>query len=86
MHTVMVISGGFVLLALLCLIGFARRGRPGVAKAALAFLPVWLIGSLVNLTVGVMTAGYTVMQELPILIPVFGAPAVVALLVRRWAV
>ena len=36
-----------------------------------------------NMTVGVVSAGYTVMQELPILVVIFGVPAAVAWLLGR---
>ena len=38
----------------------------------------WLIVSLVNMWVGVTKAGYSVRDELPILLVVFLVPAVVA--------
>ncbi|MEO0323664.1 MAG: hypothetical protein AAF447_11960, partial [Myxococcota bacterium] len=60
-------------------------GQAGMARAAVAFIPVWLVLAIVNLTVGVVSAGYTVLQELPILVPVFGVPAVAAWLVARRA-
>ncbi|WP_408953127.1 hypothetical protein [Lysobacter sp. Hz 25] len=82
MHTVMVILGGLVLLAL-CL--FAARliggAGPGPMLTALkVFLPLWLIGAAINLWVGVARAGYSVAEELPIFLVVFAGPAVVALL------
>jgi len=85
MHTIMVIAGGFVLLALFCLVGRSRGGSAGMARAARLFLPTWLAASVINLTVGVVSAGYSVAVELPILLLVFGVPASAALLVVRWA-
>jgi hypothetical protein len=35
-----------------------------MARAAKAFLPVWLVASAINLTIGVVSAGYTVLEEL----------------------
>lgn len=46
--------------------------------AAKVFVPVWLVVSLVNMWIGVTRAGYTVAQELPILLVVFAVPAVIA--------
>lgn len=83
MHTIMVLSGGFGLLALFCLAGHLRQGRQGIARACLMFIPVWFVASLVNLTVGVVSAGYTVAQELPILLVVFGIPAIAAYAIAR---
>lgn len=84
MHTIMVITGGLVLLAIFCGIGWMRGKRPGLVTAARAFIPIWFIAAIINLSIGVLTAGYTVMQELPILVPVFGLPALVAWGVLRW--
>jgi hypothetical protein len=80
MHTVMVIAGALALLALCVALGrFLGTGQGAMAKAALYFIPLWLIGAAVNMWVGVAKAGYTVMQELPIFLIVFAVPAAVAL-------
>lgn len=80
MHTIMVISGG--ILTLIVFIGIARwlgRGNSNaMATAAKIFIPVWLLASAVNMWIGVTYAGYTIAQELPIHIPVFGIPAALA--------
>lgn len=70
-HTVKVITCGLVLLAL-CLV-FGR------AAGAKLFLPLWLVAAIVNLWIGVSRAGYTVADEAPIFLVVFGVPAAVAL-------
>jgi hypothetical protein len=77
----MIVGGGLVLLAIFCGIGRSRRGAPGMARAARLFLPVWLVASIVNLSVGVLSAGYSLAEELPILGLVFGVPAAVAALI-----
>lgn len=82
MHSIMVIGGGLVLLALFALVG-KRGGIPGAARAALWFIPVWLVAAVANLWIGVSRAGYTVAQELPFLLLVFGVPAAVALVIWR---
>jgi uncharacterized membrane protein YwaF len=76
MHTLLVIGGGLVLLAVMVLAG---RLFEQPAAALRFFLVLWLIATVVNLWVGVTRAGYTVMQELPIGVVVFGVPALVAL-------
>lgn len=84
MHTAMVMTGGFALLGICLLAGKFGGGSSGaLAKAALAFLPLWFIGAGVNMWVGVAKAGYTVRQELPIFLVIFGVPAAVALVVWR---
>ena len=81
MHMVMVIAGGIVLLGVFLLFGKLWGGdAAGSATAAKIFIPVWLAIAIVNLWVGVSKAGYTVREELPILVIVFAAPAVAALL------
>lgn len=75
----MVILGGIVLLGVFLLFGQLWGGTaPAFAAAAKAFIPVWLAVSFANLWVGVNKAGYTVTQELPILVIVFAVPAAVA--------
>ena len=80
MHTIMVIGGGLLLLALFALVGRQLGGATAAATAALWFIPVWLIAAAINLWIGVTRAGYTVMEELPIGLVVFGVPAAVAAL------
>ena len=79
MHMAMVIGGGAVLLGVFLLFGKLWGGdAAALAVAAKAFIPVWLVVSLVNMWVGVTHAGYTVREELPILAIVFLVPAALA--------
>jgi TfoX/Sxy family transcriptional regulator of competence genes len=83
-HTLKVIAGGLLLLGLLLLAArFVHAANPiaGMAAAARWFVPIWLVGAAINLWVGVAKAGYSVAEELPIFLVVFGAPAAVAILV-----
>ncbi len=77
MHTVLVVAGGFALLAVCLLIGRFFGGGKSVAKASLVFLPLWLLGAGVNMWVGVARAGYSVNEELPVFLIVFAVPAAV---------
>lgn len=85
MHTIQIIGGGIVALAMLVavasLMGSDRRAS--MARAALIFIPLWLLAALANMYVGVVRAGYTVVQELPFFLLVFGVPAVTALFARK---
>jgi hypothetical protein len=84
MHTLKVIAGGFVLLALCLLVGRSIGGAPpavGLAKAARVFIPLWLVAAAVNMWVGVSKAGYSVAEEAPTFVVVFAVPAAVACLV-----
>lgn len=82
----MVILAGLLLLAVFALFGrLWGHGGADIALAAKAFIPVWAVIATVNLWVGVTKAGYTVAQELPILLVVFAVPAVLAI-VLAWQV
>jgi hypothetical protein len=81
MHTAIVIFVGLVVLGICAAIGRYFGGAPGMATAALVFLPIWFLGAAVNLIVGVRKAGYTVTEEAPIFLLVFAIPAAVAVLV-----
>ncbi|MDI6949082.1 hypothetical protein QML88_20020 [Serratia sp. Se-RSmG] len=81
MHMAMVIGGGAVLLGVFLLFGKLWGGdAAALAVAAKAFIPVWLMVSLVNMWVGVTHARYSVREELPILAIVFLVPAALAAL------
>lgn len=75
----MVVGGGIVLLCLFLLFGkLWSVGDADLSIAAKAFLPVWLAISLINMWVGVAKAGYSIREELPILLVVFAVPAILA--------
>lgn len=83
MHTLKVIAGGLILLAVCLLIGRLVGGpapSASLAGAAKLFIPLWLIIAGINLWIGVTRAGYTVAEEAPIFLIVFAVPAAVALL------
>ena len=87
MHTLKVIAGGLILLAVCLLIGRLVGGQApaeGAAGAAKLFIPLWLLVAGVNLWIGVTRAGYTVAEEAPIFLVVFAVPAAVALLLVWW--
>lgn len=83
MHTVKVIAAGFALLGVLLLVAprLNTGGRHPIVFAIGLFLPLWLVASVINLIVGINRAGYTFLQEAPILLLVFGVPALAAALV-----
>jgi len=84
MHTIKVIAGGFMLLAVCLMLGRWLGGASqatSLATAAKVFLPLWLIAAAVNLWLGVAKAGYSVADEAPVFLLVFAVPAAVALLV-----
>jgi hypothetical protein len=79
MHVLLVVVGGFLLLGVFVLFGrLWSTGSSQLPTALLAFIGTWLLVSVANLWVGVSRAGYTVREELPILLLVFAVPALVA--------
>jgi hypothetical protein len=79
MHMLMVIIGGIVLLGVFCLFGrLWGADMSALALAAKVFIPVWFAVAVVNMWIGVTRAGYTFMDELPILGLNFVVPAVIA--------
>lgn len=80
MHTLKVIAGGLALLVVCILVSRWLGGvRPAsLAAGAKAFLPLWLIGAGVNMWIGVSRAGYSVADEAPVFLMVFGVPAAIA--------
>jgi hypothetical protein len=82
MHILMVIVGGIALLGVFCLFGrLWGADMSALVPAATFFLPVWLAVAAVNMYIGVTRAGYTVMDELPILGLNFAVPAALAVIV-----
>lgn len=80
MRTIIIIVGGFVLLGLSVLAArWIGTGTSSMVTAAKVFIPIWLVVALVNLWLGTR-AGYSVTEELPILLLIFAAPAAVAAL------
>ncbi|RZL88644.1 MAG: hypothetical protein EOP82_22550 [Variovorax sp.] len=83
MRTLMFIVAGFVLLAG-CL-GAAKLLCNGLADAmrmaTIVFLALWFVVAAANMWFGVAKAGYSVAEELPIFLLLFGLPAAVAVLV-----
>lgn len=77
-HTVIMLLAG---LALLILLRFTIKDA---ARATRLFLILWLLVAIGNLLVGVLYAGYGWAEEAGIGLVVFGVPAAVALLARRF--
>ena len=85
MHMLLVIVGGLALLGVFTLFGWLwGASTAGMALAAKAFVPVWLLVATANLWVGVAHAGYSVREELPILLVVFAVPAAAAAVTVWW--
>lgn len=87
MHTILVTAGGIALLLLFLAFGriSGRDDRRRVARSAVYFVPAWFLCAAANMYVGASRAGYSVAQEVPFFIVVFGLPTAVAVAVYRLA-
>lgn len=79
MRTLLLVVLGAALFVIAALVGRALAGNVGMARAAAAFVPLWLIAASANMYVGVKKAGYTVVDEAPIFLVVFSIPAAAAI-------
>lgn len=84
MRTALFLLVGLLLLAACLLLGrLFSSNYPGAAySATVAFIVVWLGISSANLWVGVAKAGYTLADELPIFLLIFGLPALAAVILK----
>jgi hypothetical protein len=87
MRTTLFLVAGFLLLGASAIVGrlFSSNYPEAPLWATIAFLVVWLALTATNLWVGVNKAGYAFGEELPVLLILFGVPAVVAI-VLKWKV
>jgi hypothetical protein len=84
MRTPLFLFVGFLLLAASVLLGkLFSSNYPGAPFAAtLIFVALWLGISGANLWVGVAKAGYTLTEELPIFLLIFGVPTIVPIILK----
>lgn len=85
MHTVIVLIIGFALLAGCVFVARFLSGPESRADATLVFLPLWFIGAVVNMYIGVTQGGFPIFEEVGMFVIVFGIPAATALYLRhKW--
>lgn len=83
MRTLLLTVGGLVLGALLLgLAAAVAGGRAALGWATAAFLALWFAIAAGNLWLGVSRAGYSLREDLPVFLLIFGLPALAALLAR----
>jgi hypothetical protein len=83
MRTAIIIVAGFVLWGICIGIAKLLSSNPSsMTIATVAFIVIWLVLAAVNMWLGISTAGFTFMQELPIFLLIFLLPSAVAVLVR----
>jgi hypothetical protein len=88
MRTLWFLLVGFLLLAASMLLGrLFSSNYPGAGYAAtVMFVMLWLGISGTNLWVGVAKAGYTLSDEFPVFLLVFGVPAIAAVVLLKWRI
>lgn len=84
MRTVLFLAAGFLLLAALLILArlFAAHYPSANTWATGVFVLLWLVVAAFNMWVGVAQAGYSVAEEAPILLLLFGVPAAAALFIK----
>jgi hypothetical protein len=84
MRTALFLVAGVLLLAAALILGrlFSANYPDATLAATVAFVGVWLAIADANMWVGVAKAGYSVDDELPIFLLIFGLPALVAVLLK----
>ena len=84
MRTLLFLVVGFLLLTASMLLGrLFSSNYPGAAyTATLTFVVLWLLISSANLWVGVVKAGYTLGEEFPIFLLIFGVPTIAAIFLK----
>ncbi len=87
MRTALFLLAGFLLLAAALILArlFSANYPDAPIWATALFLLLWLIIAAINMWLGVTKAGYSFGEELPILLLIFGVPALTAILLK-WKV
>ena len=85
MRTALFLVAGLLLLAASLLLGrLFSANYPGATLAAtVAYVALWFVIAGANMWIGVAKAGYSVTEELPIFLLIFGLPAAAAM-VLKW--
>ncbi len=87
MRTLLFLVAGLLLLAALALLAklFSSNYPAAPTWSTVAFVALWFVIAAGNMWVGVAKAGYSLGEELPIFLVIFGLPAAVAV-VLKWKV
>jgi hypothetical protein len=83
-RTLLFLVAGLLLLAAFLLLAklFSPNYPDATRLATIVYVALWFIIAGVNMWVGVARAGYSVAEELPIFLLIFGVPAAVAILLK----
>lgn len=84
MRTALFLVAGLLFLAASLIVGrlFSPNYPGATLLATVAFVAFWFVIVGINMWVGVAKAGYSVTEELPIFLLIFGLPALVAVLLK----
>jgi MFS superfamily sulfate permease-like transporter len=84
MRTALFLVVGVLLLAAFLLLGrLFSANYPGATVAAtIAYIALWFVIAGANMWIGVAKAGYSVTEELPIFLLIFGLPAAAAVALK----
>ena len=84
MRTLLFLASGLLLMAAVLILGklFSSNYPEAARVATITYVVVWLLIAGFNMWVGVAKAGYSVAEELPIFLLIFGVPAAAAILVK----
>jgi hypothetical protein len=84
MRTALFLASGLLLMAAALILGklFSSNYPEAARVATIACVVAWLLIAGFNMWVGVAKAGYSVAEELPIFLLIFGVPAAAAILVK----
>ena len=84
MRTGLFLLAGFLLLAASFIVAklFSENYPSATLAATAAFILLWLALTAFNMWTGVLKAGYSVAEELPVLLLLFGVPAVAAIVIK----
>lgn len=84
MRTLVFLVAGLLLLAAVLLLAklFSSHYPDATRLATIAYIALWFMIAGANMWIGVAKAGYSVAEELPIFLLIFGVPAVAAMLLK----
>jgi hypothetical protein len=84
MRTALFLLAEVLLLAAFLLLGklFSVTFAEAMRWTTVAYVALWFLVAAANMWVGVAKAGYSVAEEFPILLLIFGVPAALAVLLK----
>jgi len=86
MHTILFIISGLLGYAVILGLCFMLDGKKNfISYGSKLFIPLWLVASLSNMYVGVVSAGYSIFEELPIFLVTFCFPTFIVALTWKTA-